>query len=247
VRGLWSKQPPIHLIAAEAARNQKNPTDEARHLAFHIQELVFQDNSVDAKRLLHRIADLVHSIWLPNKIYFEYRHSTALYRMKLSDFDNAQHICEEILGMANKISDRSICAWSRRWLAECLYKKGQISDAQQMLQRSLEDSIQYGYQRSIIFCQIHLAAIEMDRGEYAEAEKRLIESSIKAQDYQDRRYIALTQELFARLHTLRGDLPAARAALDEAIDLFERLGMRRDLAEAREELARLDERTAAPA
>jgi len=49
------------------------------------------------------------------------------------------------------------------------------------------------------------------------------------------------------LHTQRGDLPTARASLAEAIDFFERLGMRRDLAEAREELARLDERTAAPA
>jgi hypothetical protein len=40
--------------------------------------------------------------------------------------------------------------------------------------------------------------------------------------------------------TLRGDLPAARAALAEAIDLFEHLGMRRELAEARDELAQLE-------
>jgi hypothetical protein len=39
---------------------------------------------------------------------------------------------------------------------------------------------------------------------------------------------------------MRGDLPAARIALAEAIDLFERLGMRRELSEARAELARLD-------
>jgi hypothetical protein len=40
---------------------------------------------------------------------------------------------------------------------------------------------------------------------------------------------------------MRNDLPATRVALAEAIDLFERLGMRRDLAEARTELARLDQ------
>jgi hypothetical protein len=55
--------------------------------------------------------------------------------------------------------------------------------------------------------------------------------------------IALIQRLYARLHTLRNDLPAARAALVEAIDRFERLGMRRELAEARAALSDLDART----
>jgi hypothetical protein len=41
-----------------------------------------------------------------------------------------------------------------------------------------------------------------------------------------------------------GNIPAAHVALTEAIDLFERLGMRRELAEAREELARLETTTA---
>jgi hypothetical protein len=60
--------------------------------------------------------------------------------------------------------------------------------------------------------------------------------------YQDRPNIARFQCLTARLHTLRGDIPAAHAALTEAIDLFERLGMRRELAEARQALADLDAR-----
>lgn len=46
-------------------------------------------------------------------------------------------------------------------------------------------------------------------------------------------------KLKARLHLLRGDLPAAQASLAEAIDLFERLGRRRELVEAREEMAPL--------
>jgi len=50
------------------------------------------------------------------------------------------------------------------------------------------------------------------------------------------------QRAYARFHTLRGDIPAAREALAEAIDLFERLGMRRELAQARADLTRLDAR-----
>ena len=80
---------------------------------------------------------------------------------------------------------------------------------------------------------------ELDPG-LIRANKILTEVSAKAYHYHDRRYIAELQRAYFRLHTLRGDLPAARAALAEAIDLYERLGMRRELAEAREELARLD-------
>ena len=46
---------------------------------------------------------------------------------------------------------------------------------------------------------------------------------------------------------MRGDIPAARVSLAEAIDLFERLGMRRELAEARQALADLDTGAAADA
>jgi hypothetical protein len=51
----------------------------------------------------------------------------------------------------------------------------------------------------------------------------------------------------ARLYALEENLSEAHKALFEAIDIFERLGMRRELAEAREELRRLDEMSEAPA
>jgi hypothetical protein len=85
-----------------------------------------------------------------------------------------------------------------------------------------------------------ISDIDLDRGNIESAMKRLVHSSQEAYRHQDRECIAHIQRTYARLHTLRGDLPAARAALAEAIDLFERLGMGRELAEAREELARLD-------
>jgi hypothetical protein len=53
--------------------------------------------------------------------------------------------------------------------------------------------------------------------------------------------IGLVKCAYARLYRLRGDPDRARTILIEAVDLFERLGMRRDLTEARTELARLEE------
>jgi hypothetical protein len=78
----------------------------------------------------------------------------------------------------------------------------------------------------------------------------LHESRQRIAENRERRHLADIHALAAHLHILRGELPAARAALVEAVDLFERLGMRRDLAEARTELAQLEAtiaREAAPA
>jgi hypothetical protein len=61
-------------------------------------------------------------------------------------------------------------------------------------------------------------------------------------EYTDRPNLARYQQIAARLHVLRGDLPAAHTAITLAIDLFERLGMRRELTEARAALADLEAR-----
>jgi hypothetical protein len=85
-----------------------------------------------------------------------------------------------------------------------------------------------------------LALFELDQGNIEKAEVALVESSALAYKYLSRWDIAVIQRTYARLHALRGDHAAAHAALAEAIDLFERLGMRRELAEARAELADLN-------
>ena len=48
------------------------------------------------------------------------------------------------------------------------------------------------------------------------------------------------KHLFAQLRVFQGNVPAAYAFLIEAIHLFERLGMRRELTEARQTLADLE-------
>jgi len=76
---------------------------------------------------------------------------------------------------------------------------------------------------------------------YARNDKpRCSNSQAIAARVRDHRQYAALQLVSARLHALRGDRHAAQAAFDEAIDRFERLGMRRELSEAREARAQLD-------
>ena len=52
--------------------------------------------------------------------------------------------------------------------------------------------------------------------------------------------MAFIQSYYARLYTLQNDTIAAKAAYNQAIDLFERLGMRRELKKVRAGLDSLD-------
>jgi LuxR family glucitol operon transcriptional activator len=161
--------------------------------------------------------------------------------MEQNDLDRAQQLWQESLRYFDpSFADSHIA--SCRYLAICLYRKGQLTEAQRMFEQALSDAETYSEQRAIVSCLLRLAEIDLDQGKVESAERRLAASSRKALEYQDRRYIAQIQRAYARLHTLRSDLRAARLALTEAIDLFERLGMRRELAEARAALADLDAR-----
>jgi hypothetical protein len=55
----------------------------------------------------------------------------------------------------------------------------------------------------------------------------------------DRPALADAQRYLARLYARQGNVSAAHTALTEAIDLYERVGMRRELTEARVALADL--------
>lgn len=89
-----------------------------------------------------------------------------------------------------------------------------------------------------------LAVIAVRHRDFIEAELLLKESYVRAQSIQDKRALALIRRTYAQLYALRNDIPAARASLAEAIDLFERLGMRRELTEARDDLAQFGAATA---
>ncbi len=72
-----------------------------------------------------------------------------------------------------------------------------------------------------MFCKVRLAAIYLDWNQFAQAEVELAESRSLALQYNVRGAISDAQHVYARLHMLRGDIPTARAALTEAIELLQ--------------------------
>lgn len=110
----------------------------------------------------------------------------------------------------------------------------------------MEQATQINYLRAIVANWLEMAVIELSENNLLEAEQLLIRAEAQSLQYSDLFNQAKTIALRARLFTRRNKPLAAKVALTQAADLFERLGMRRELAEAREELRQIDEMGEAP-
>jgi tetratricopeptide (TPR) repeat protein len=238
VRALWDKQPHINLLRAEAARHLGDLTDEIEALAYHVHMLSRQGNVAEAEAYLNRLDGMAAGVPLPPAVLYEYQYATALYWLARGHLDTAEAAWQRSLGLAAHLTPKQYVI-ARQWLATCLYQQGKLPEAAALFGESLLDATRLGLQRCIIFGMVRLAAIDLDRGNLDAALAALDDSQARAHQYQDRDNLAQIARLYARAHALRGDLTAARGALTTALDLFERLGMRRELAEARAELARL--------
>ena len=239
VRGLWDKKRQVNWIHAEAARVQGNVIEEIRGLSFLIQLLSLQGNVIDSERHLQRLHELEDGLECSGDVYFTLQHTLALSALARQDVETALIAWEKSLTKATLAHPDAASVVRRMWMATCFHRKGQLTEARTLLLSALRDAQAYAYDRGLLSVQVELASVELSRGDLAAAATLLQHCMVQAYQLQDSLPIASTHQLLARLHTLRSDRPAARASLTEAIDRFERLGMRRELAEARQALADL--------
>jgi LuxR family glucitol operon transcriptional activator len=242
IRGFWDERLKISSIHAEAAHKLPDFTEETRAIRQQIEVFSKQEDVHKLNRLLLKLDKLSEKAALSqdglSNVYYDLFSAKALYSMTKRQFEEAKQWFKEAANLLDPLSRRSVK--SRREMAICEYEDKNLEQAREDFMEVLQDSEEISYQRSSGFCQIYLAAIDLDKGNVEDAVERLQEQNAEACTCKDNERLMHVQRLYARLHILRGDLPAAHSSLLEAIDLFERMGMRRELAEAREELARLE-------
>lgn len=239
IRGLWDQRLIVNLYHADAASRLNNSPQEARALAELVISLTKQGRSEEAEKYFPRLHRAIESVEVPPPTFFAYQYAIAIYLLAKEDIDNAQQVLVDTLPFSRSLGGEPYIL-NRRWLAVCLYQKGRLEESERLFREALHDAKIEGHQRAVIGNLIRITRIELDRKNLDTAFEILNYCYNEALHHQDRRRLAEVYPLFARLHALRGDLLAARTAFAEAIDLFERLGMRRELAEARAELVRLD-------
>ncbi|GAB4108803.1 MAG: hypothetical protein OHK0022_60880 [Roseiflexaceae bacterium] len=239
VRGLWDKWFEANLLQLEAARRLQDVDEELRALAYQVQTLSRQ-GSLDEAAMFRKELDTCIQGYTPyDETFFLIHHCMGAYYLAIDDFDAAQRSWETILAQGNQISHYRRVA-TQQWLGVCHFYAGRLKEAQSLFESALEEAMSHNYGRYILFNRLRLVAIKLEHGQIDQASDELVQCYDLARRLQDRWHLAYTQRTFSRLHLLRGDLPAARACHREAIDLFERLGMRRELAEAHADLADLD-------
>ncbi|MDR3575298.1 MAG: hypothetical protein P4L50_15670 [Anaerolineaceae bacterium] len=78
-----------------------------------------------------------------------------------------------------------------------------------------------------------IIAVALEQGKLEESTKELEEISQLASENLDRQYMAFIQSYYLYLYTMQNNIPCATAAYTKALDLFERLGMRREAQKVR--------------
>jgi len=126
------------------------------------------------------------------------------------------------------------------WFGRCLIRLGRWADAQPLLAQLLQRAEDLGSARTAGNSANLLVSACIALDDSAGAECALARSRGVAQRVQDQRHIAELHRVTGYFQVMQGDMVAAREAFAEAIDRFERLGMRRELAEARQALADLE-------
>jgi len=251
VRGIWDKKLKADLICIEAARAQYELSHEVRYvneevkiLAFHVQILSKQGDIEEATKYLSRLKERVGLGTVSGSLVYYVQNAIAIYWMACGNLDAAIEAWQKSLREANGLSLHEYTA-NRSWLGSGLYLRGRRAEARTLLQEVIVEAQQSHFRRILNFARCALVALDLDEGNTSDAAMTLDEVRVQAAFFRDHETLATIQRLTARLHILCGNLSAARLALIEAINLCERLGMRRELSETRQTLVDLDARVAA--
>ncbi|RRR67086.1 MAG: hypothetical protein EI684_19615 [Candidatus Viridilinea halotolerans] len=236
IRGFWN-QGILLLHAANVAHAFNDLENEITLLAYYTRILCQQNNLKEAARYLSRLEQLQQTV--QDRIIEErLKYTQALFLMRSKNLRQAAELWDRVVEMTTS-EHRKVS--SRQWQATCLFLDGQIDAAEDLMRTALQAARERNLERGIMYGIYKLGAISLIRHDTQQASSLLEESLMRARELGDRRNIGNTLVLYAKLHGLRNNPAAAQAALSEALDLFERMGMSLELAEAREALRELQD------
>jgi hypothetical protein len=238
LRGFWEKKVWINQLYIQSADFLGYKKEEIRMIAYHIQLLSKRGSIEDANQYLEKLSNLSSSEIITPEIQYCIQHARTLHACSQQDWTKARWILESSLENDEILPNAYIV--HRLWLGICLYHMGLPKDAYELLLAVSADAEKRRYPRMVMYSNCYLIAVYLDQRDLTTAAMMLEENLSAALKLNDREVIAMLKKHFVRLFLLSNEFAEARNLLVEAIDIFSRLGMRRELAEARAELARLE-------
>ncbi|HEY3342502.1 MAG TPA: hypothetical protein VGK81_10810, partial [Anaerolineae bacterium] len=237
VRGLMNKKPDINLLGAEAAQVLARPLDELQWLSHHVRRLSRAGRLNEAEPYLGRMASLASGQALPRDVAENYHHSLASYYLALGNVDEAEREWRALL--AGETTGSSAWLITSKWLATCFRRKGALHEAYTLLETAMRAAGSDANQRAVISLQLEWARVSLAQGELDAAGRQLSGARALVECSHVERHVPDIHMLEGLLLEHTGDLLGAREAFSLALDGFERIGLRQELTEARQELAQL--------
>ncbi|MBX0330511.1 hypothetical protein K2Z83_22915 [Oscillochloris sp. ZM17-4] len=237
VRGLWDERRMANYgLRAGAARRLGDRSELVLALAQQAEVLSKKSTLADAASLLAEAEAAAAGADLSSDAAFELGHARGLLAHARGDLAAAEAHWRGMLPFAATL-DAQKHVINRRWLATCLLEQGRVDEAAPLYRESLDDARAANDTRSVTGNSLKLATIDLERGDLAAAEAALAECHTAASRHNDQRRLAEWALLSGRLRLTQGDHDAATPLLEQAVDLFTRMGMRRDADAAQQALA----------
>lgn len=207
-----------------------------RWLAHHVQRMARAGNPAEAEGWLARMQALAAMNALPGDVAEPYHHSLATYHLARGAVDEAEREWRALLaGLAEAPASEAASARlvALKWLATCLRQKGDLTQARQVLSDALSMAGDAAPVRATLSLQLELARVLLEEGHLEATEQLVAECREQVARHAVERHMPDVCFVQGQVLRARGDMAGARRALTEARDGFERIGLRREIDEAR--------------
>ena len=237
-RALWGKNRDLYQRGIRAARRLGHATALSDFLALLILLMSRQGQPDMVQDELAELMNIGRREPLQGESYFRAQHAQALAYMASHHLEAAATAWQQILDQQQErhVSAQLITG-TLHWLALCRHRQGEYAEAQRLMEQSLEQALATNNRRRAARNQIALARFALDQGQIDRAQKQL-DAAVAGDQHPDPEQLAHYLHTLGSLHTAKGETAAAQAALTEALALFERMGMEREVGEIREGMER---------
>jgi hypothetical protein len=240
IRGYYDTRNQYIEWALQIARQRGDASAQIQFLSMKVRSLCYQDDVESATAACHELNTVLAALPEPD-IHLRLSANYAkqqIYRL-LEDWESLWNVLNDTFVLDSSLSRRHTIL-TQYVHADLLYATGEHRAAENLLRTAIHESTEKNLLRAPIRGWLLMARIALQRNDIDAAEQNLEQAYDRAVAIQHRRFIAETLQVKAQYYLSKQEFINARCVLTEAVALFERLGILRPLAEAREELARLE-------
>ncbi|GAB4150053.1 MAG: hypothetical protein Fur0021_12040 [Candidatus Promineifilaceae bacterium] len=239
VTGLWKEYVLLANQSIELARKLNDPERCCMWLKDCGWALTWQDEFSEAMIRLKEAVEIAEEL-ADQELLAKSIHNLGILYHRQGDYEVGRKIIFQALAIATeKETEREILAgWYH--LGCIAFEQNEFDEAEGWFGKVKAFGHELNWARAHAYARNWLADIEIVRGNYKQARTLLAEGYPVAENFRDQRRIAFFKNSYAHLEQAEGNMAMARTYAHEALDLFSRLGMKKEERELREFLGGLE-------